>query len=97
MDYEPIGSSIKFDSQDDALERIIKLKAKVLRSDIEHHRNKNKESSHEDGQEVVPLKADDAVREEVALQLKPKFEEIGGFDDLPKLKPIDDELAKDEE
>ena len=56
-DYEPIGSSIKFDSQDDALERIIKLKAKVLRSDIEHHRNKNKENSHEDEQEVVPLKA----------------------------------------
>ena len=96
-DYEPVGSSIKFDSQDDALERIIKLKAKVLRSDIEHHRNKNKENSHEDEQEVVPLKADDAVREEVALQPKPKFEEIGGFDDLPKLKPIDDELAKEEE
>ena len=96
-DYEPIGSSIKFDSQDDALERIIKLKAKVLRSDIEHHRNKNKENSHEDEQEVVPLKADDAVREEVVLQPKPKFEEIGRFDDLPKLKPIDDEFAKDEE
>lgn len=96
-DYEPIGSSIKFDSQDDALERIIKLKAKVLRSDIEHHRNKNKENSHEDEQEVVPLKADDAVCEEVVLQPKPKFEEIGRFDDLPKLKPIDDEFAKDEE
>ena len=96
-DYEPIGSSIKFDSQDDALERIIKLKAKVLRSDIEQHRNKNKENSHEDEQEVVPLKAEDAVREEVALQPEPKFEEIGRFDDLPKLKPIDDELAKDEE
>ena len=96
-DYEPIGSSIKFDSQDDALERIIKLKAKVLRSDIEHHRNKNKENSHEDEQEVVPLKADDAVREEAATQPEPKFEEIGGFDDLPKLKPIDDELAKEEE
>jgi len=95
-DYEPVGSSIKFDSQDDALERIIKLKAKVLRSDIEQHRNKNKENSHEDEQEVVPLKADDAVREEAATQPKPKFEEIGGFDDLPKLKPIDDELAKDE-
>lgn len=96
-DYEPIGSSIKFDSQDDALERIIKLKAKVLRSDIEQHRNKNKENSHEDEQEVVPLKAEDAVREEVALQPEPKFEEIGRFDDLPKLKPIDNELAKDEE
>ena len=96
-DYEPVGSSIKFDSQDDALERIIKLKAKVLRSDIEQHRNKNKENSHEDEQEVVPLKADDAVREEAATQPKPKFEEIGGFDNLPKLKPIDDELAKEEE
>lgn len=96
-DYEPIGSSIKFDSQDDALERIIKLKAKVLRSDIEQHRNKNKENSHEEEQEVVPLKAEDAVREEVALQPEPKFEEIGRFDDLPKLKPIDNELAKDEE
>ena len=96
-DYEPIGSSIKFDSQDDALERIIKLKAKVLRSDIEQHRNKNKENSHEDEQEVVPLKAEDAVREEVALQPEPKFEEIGRFDNLPKLKPIDDELVKDEE
>ena len=96
-DYEPVGSSIKFDSQDDALERIIKLKAKVLRSDIEHHRNKNKENSHEDEQEVVPLKADDAVREETASQPESKFEEIGGFDDLPKLKPIDDELAKEEE
>nr|WP_314179331.1 PilT/PilU family type 4a pilus ATPase [uncultured Campylobacter sp.] len=96
-DYEPIGSSIKFDSQDDALERIIKLKAKVLRSDIEQHRNKNKENSHEDEQEVVPLKADDAVREEAASQPEAKFEESGGFDDLPKLKPIDDELAKDEE
>ena len=95
-DYEPIGSSIKFDSQDDALERIIKLKAKVLRSDIEQHRNKNKESS-EDEQEVVPLKADDAVREEAASQPEAKFEETGGFDDLPKLKPIDDESAKEEE
>ena len=96
-DYEPIGSSIKFDSQDDALERIIKLKAKVLRSDIEHHRNKNKEESSEDEQEVVPLKADDAVREEAASQPEAKFEETGGFDDLPKLKPIDDESAKEEE
>lgn len=96
-DYEPVGSSIKFDSQDDALERIIKLKAKVLRSDIEQHRNKNKENSHEDEQEVVPLKAEDAVREEVASQPEAKFEDSGGFDDLPKLKPIDDELAKDEE
>ena len=95
-DYEPIGSSIKFDSQDDALERIIKLKAKVLRSDIEQQ-NKNKENSHEDEQEVVPLKADDAVREETASQPESKFEEIGGFDDLPKLKPIDDESAKEEE
>jgi len=96
-DYEPIGSSIKFDSQDDALERIIKLKAKVLKSDIEHHRNKNKENSHEDEQEVVPLKSDDAVREETASQPEAKFKESDGFDDLPKLKPIDDELAKDEE
>ena len=96
-DYEPIGSNIKFDSQDDALERIIKLKAKVLRSDIEQHRNKNKENSHEDEQEVVPLKADDAIHKEATTQTEPKFKESGGFDDLPKLKPIDDELAKDEE
>ena len=46
---------------------------------------------------MVPLKADDAVREETASQPESKFEEIGGFDDLPKLKPIDDELAKEEE
>ncbi|MGP1532763.1 MAG: type IV pilus twitching motility protein PilT [Campylobacter sp.] len=92
-DYEPIGSSIKFDSQDDVLESIIKLNASILKSEIEHGRNKR---SHEE-QGVVPLKADDAVREEAAAQPESKFEEIGGFDDLPKLKPIDDELAKDEE
>ena len=90
-DYEPVGSSIKFDSQDEALERIIKLNASVLKSDMEYSRNKNKENS----QEIVLLKADDATRKEVVTQAGSK-EARGGFDDLPKLKPIDYDLTKDE-
>ena len=34
-DYEPIGSSIKFDSQDDELERIINQRANAVKNDIE--------------------------------------------------------------
>ena len=43
MDYEPIGSSIKFDTQDDELERIINQRASAVKSDIEAVRAKNKQ------------------------------------------------------
>ena len=42
-DYEPIGSSIKFDTQDDELERIINQRANAVKSDIEAVRAKNKQ------------------------------------------------------
>ena len=42
-DYEPIGSSIKFDTQDDELERIINQRASAVKSDIEAVRAKNKQ------------------------------------------------------
>ena len=35
MDYEPIGSSVKFDTQDDELERIINLRANAVKNDIQ--------------------------------------------------------------
>ena len=34
-DYEPIGSSIKFDTQDDELERIISLRVNAVKNDIQ--------------------------------------------------------------
>ena len=40
-DYEPIGSSIKFDSQDDELERIINQRANAVKNDIEAVPNRN--------------------------------------------------------
>ena len=42
-DYEPIGSSIKFDTHDDELERIINQRASAVKSDIEAVRAKNKQ------------------------------------------------------
>ena len=42
-DYEPIGSSIKFDTRDDELERIINQRASAVKSDIEAVRAKNKQ------------------------------------------------------
>jgi len=40
MDYEPIGSSIKFDTQDDELERIINLRANAVKNDIQKIRGR---------------------------------------------------------
>ena len=100
MDYEPIGSSIKFDTRDDELERIINLGANAVKNDIQKIRDKNKED----------------LQEEQVIELKPKKDEqkIGGtadknltehepvfkfgqnfdFENLPALKPIDDESVK---
>ena len=39
--YEPVGSGIKFDTQDDELERIINLRANAVKNDIQKIRDKN--------------------------------------------------------
>ncbi|WP_338123455.1 PilT/PilU family type 4a pilus ATPase [Campylobacter rectus] len=97
-DYEPIGSSIKFDSQDDELERIINQRANAVKNDIEAVRAKNKEILQEEpNQTVIPLKTDGSLHNEALMQPAVKFEKSGDFDDLPKLKPIDDEPVKSEE
>ena len=97
-DYEPIGSSIKFDSQDDELERIINQRANAVKNDIEAVRAKNKEILQEEpNQTVIPLKTDGALHNDALMQSAVKFEKSGDFDDLPKLKPIDDEPVKSEE
>ena len=97
-DYEPIGSSIKFDSQDDELERIINQRANAVKNDIEAVRAKNKEILQEEpSQTVIPLKMDGALHSDTLMQPAVKFEKSGDFDDLPKLKPIDDEPVKSEE
>ena len=100
MDYEPIGSSIKFDTQDDELERIINLRANAVKNDIQKIRDKNKEDSQEE--QIIELKSekDEQKIGEVAdknlSDHEPvfKFGQNFDFGNLPALKPIDDEPAK---
>lgn len=100
MDYEPIGSSIKFDTQDDELERIINLRANAVKNDIQKIRDKNKEDSQED--QIIELKSekDEQKIGEVAdknlSDHEPvfKFGQNFDFGNLPALKPIDDEPVK---
>ena len=100
MDYEPIGSSIKFNTQDDELERIINLRANAVKNDIQKIRDKNKEDSQEE--QIIELKSekDEQKIGEVAdknlsdHELVFKFEQNFDFENLPALKPIDDEPVK---
>ena len=100
MDYEPIGSSIKFDTQDDELERIINLRANAVKNDIQKIRDKNKEDSQEE--QIIELKSekDEQKIGEVAdknlSDHEPMFKFGQNFDfgNLPALKPIDDEPVK---
>ena len=100
MDYEPIGSSIKFDTQDDELERIINLRANAVKNDIQKIRDKNKEDSQEE--QIIELKSekDEQKIGEVAdknlsdHELVFKFGQNFDFENLPALKPIDDEPVK---
>ena len=100
MDYEPIGSSIKFDTQDDELERIINLRANAVKNDIQKIRDKNKEDSQEE--QIIELKSekDEQKIGEVAdknlSDHEPvfKFGQNFDFGNLPALKPIDDEPVK---
>ena len=100
MDYEPIGSSIKFDTQDDELERIINLRANAVKNDIQKIRDKNKEDSQEE--QIIELKSekDEQKIGEVAdknlSDHEPmfKFGQNFDFENLPALKPIDDEPVK---
>ena len=100
MDYEPIGSSIKFDTQDDELERIINLRANAVKNDIQKIRDKNKEDSQEE--QIIEIKSekDEQKIGEVAdknlSDHEPvfKFGQNFDFENLPALKPIDDEPVK---
>ena len=100
MDYEPIGSSIKFNTQDDELERIISLRANAVKNDIQKIRDKNKEDSQEE--QIIELKSekDEQKIGEVAdknlSDHEPvfKFGQNFDFENLPALKPIDDEPVK---
>ena len=99
-DYEPIGSSIKFDTQDDELERIINLRANAVKNDIQKIRDKNKEDSQEE--QIIEIKSekDEQKIGEVAdknlSDHEPvfKFGQNFDFENLPALKPIDDEPVK---
>ena len=100
MDYEPIGSSIKFDTQDDELERIINLRANAVKNDIQKIRDKNKEDSQEE--QIIELKSEKdeqkigEVKDKNLSDHEPvfKFGQNFDFENLPALKPIDDEPVK---
>ena len=100
MDYEPIGSSIKFDTRDDELERIINLRANAVKNDIQKIRDKNKEDSQEE--QIIELKSEKdehkigEVADKNLSDHEPvfKFGQNFDFENLPALKPIDDEPAK---
>ena len=100
MDYEPIGSSIKFDTQDDELERIINLRANAVKNDIQKIRDKNKEDSQEE--QIIELKSEKdehkigEVADKNLSDHEPvfKFGQNFDFENLPALKPIDDEPVK---
>lgn len=100
MDYEPIGSSIKFDTQDDELERIINLRANAVKNDIQKIRDKNKEDSQEE--QIIELKSEKdeqkigEVTDKNLSDHEPvfKFGQNFDFENLPALKPIDDEPVK---
>ena len=99
-DYEPIGSSIKFDTQDDELERIINLRANAVKNDIQKIRDKNKEDSQEE--QVIELKPEKdehkigGIADKNLTEHEPvfKFGQNFDFENLPALKPIDDEPVK---
>ena len=99
-DYEPIGSSIKFDTQDDELERIINLRANAVKNDIQKIRDKNKEDSQEE--QIIELKSEKdeqkigEVTDKNLSDHEPvfKFGQNFDFENLPALKPIDDEPVK---
>ena len=100
MDYEPIGSSIKFDTQDDELERIINLRANAVKNEIQKIRDKNKEDSQEE--QIIELKSEKdeqkigEVTDKNLSDHEPvfKFGQNFDFENLPALKPIDDEPVK---
>ena len=100
MDYEPIGSSIKFDTRDDELERIINLRANAVKNDIQKIRDKNKEDSQEE--QIIELKSEKdeqkigEVKDKNLSDHEPvfKFGQNFDFENLPALKPIDDEPVK---
>ena len=100
MDYEPIGSSIKFDTQDDELERIINLRANAVKNDIQKIRDKNKEDSQEE--QIIELKSEKdeqkigGIADKNLSDHEPvfKFGQNFDFENLPALKPIDDEPVK---
>ena len=100
MDYEPIGSSIKFDTQDDELERIINLRANAVKNDIQKIRDKNKEDSQEE--QIIELKSEKdeqkigEVTDKNLSDHEPvfKFGQNFDFENLPALKSIDDEPVK---
>jgi len=103
MDYEPIGSSIKFDTQDDELERIINLRANAVKKDIQKIRDKNKEDSQEE--QIIELKPEKdeqkigGTGDKNLTEHEPvfKFGQNFDFENLPALKPIDDESVKSKE
>lgn len=70
-DYEPIGSSIKFDTRDDELERIINQRANAVKSDIEAVRAKNKqmaqarEAAVNESEETAQDASSDGLKEEL--------------------------------
>ena len=100
MDYEPIGSSIKFNTQDDELERIINLRANAVKNDIQKIRDKNKEDSQEE--QIIELKSEKdeqkigEVTDKNLSDHEPvfKFGQNFDFENLPALKSIDDEPVK---
>ena len=101
--YEPVGSGIKFDTQDDELERIINLRANAVKNDIQKIRDKNKEDSQEE--QVIELKPEKdeqkigGIADKNLTDHEPvfKFEQNIDFDNLPALKPLDGELLKKKE
>lgn len=101
--YEPVDSGIKFDTQDDELERIINLGANAVKGDIQKKRDKNKENLQEE--QIIALKPEKEERKNNEILDKNltdqgpvfKFGQNIDFDNLPALKPLDGELLKKKE
>ena len=86
-DYEPIGSSIKFDTQDDELERIINQRASAVKSDIEAVRAKNKQMAQ--AREAAANESEESAQDVSSGELKEELFESPSSDAKFKSQVLD--------
>jgi len=86
-DYEPIGSSIKFDTRDDELERIINQRANAVKSDIEAVRAKNKQMAQ--AREAAVNESTESAQDASSDGLKEELFDNPSSDDKFKSEVLD--------